>query len=170
MHPRNFGSDKIVRTYVRWPLHVSGCEMVHLLGVQGIYISVFNLVLDFHVIVNWQLSKGYPLNSDTWLYCGLRYTTHSGDFFKSYRLTSFWFSIDRGLRPNFKRWNTLLSANCKSWITRKKHFLKDPSRAVLLALVKSMYYLSNLERGRSFLDEHSQHCMDLSILLVFRMS
>ena len=52
MHQRNFGSDKIVRTYVRSPLHVSGCEMVHLLRVQGIYISVFNLVLDFHVIVN----------------------------------------------------------------------------------------------------------------------
>ena len=52
VHPRNFGSDKIVRTYVRSPLYVSGCEMVHLLGVQGIYISVFNFALDFHVIVN----------------------------------------------------------------------------------------------------------------------
>jgi len=29
MHPRNFGSDKIVRMYLRPPLHVSWAEILH---------------------------------------------------------------------------------------------------------------------------------------------
>ena len=59
----------------------------------------FNLVLDIHVMVKWQL---YPLTSITWLYRGLRYTTHWGNVcFKSYSPTSLRFSIERGLKSVF---------------------------------------------------------------------
>ena len=51
--PGNFGSDKIVRSYVRPPLHVSGSEMGHLLARSLRYIlSVFHLVSGIHVMVN----------------------------------------------------------------------------------------------------------------------
>ena len=50
--------------------------------------SVFDLIVDIHVMVNWQLS----LNKVTWLYRGLKCTTHWSDvFFQSYLLTSYWF-------------------------------------------------------------------------------
>ena len=61
-------------------------------------------------------------------------------YFKRYRLTSFWFSIDCGLRSTFQRWNSvcfLLTAKAEF---RDRHFLKHPSRASLLALAKSIYY------------------------------
>ena len=58
VHSRNFGSDNIVRTDVRPPLHVSGCEMEHSLARNPRHIlSVFNLLLDIHVMINWQVSK-----------------------------------------------------------------------------------------------------------------
>ena len=52
MHPRNFGSDKIIRTYVSMyvhPFHVKGFEMSHILawspitgsGVQLIEVRCF---------------------------------------------------------------------------------------------------------------------------------
>ena len=48
--------------------------------------SVLNLIdldilMDIHVMVNWQLSKRYLLTSVTWLYCQLKCTTHWGDVF-----------------------------------------------------------------------------------------
>ena len=50
MHPRNFGSEK---SSVGSLLHVSGCEMAQLLARSPRHIlSVFNLVLDIHVMVN----------------------------------------------------------------------------------------------------------------------
>ena len=52
---RNFGCDKIVRTYV----HVSGCQESAPVDVKcqtswspRCIQSVFNLILDLHVIVN----------------------------------------------------------------------------------------------------------------------
>ena len=39
--------------------------------------SVFDLIVDIHVMVNWQLS----LNKVTWLYRGLKCTTHWSDVF-----------------------------------------------------------------------------------------
>jgi len=50
MNPRNFVSDKIVRTYERPPIHVRRCEMPYLLAGSFRHIlSVFNLILDTHV-------------------------------------------------------------------------------------------------------------------------
>ena len=50
MNPRNFVSDKIVRTYERPPIHVRRREMPHLLvGSFRHMLSVFNLILDIHV-------------------------------------------------------------------------------------------------------------------------
>ena len=54
----SIGPDKIVCTSIHPPLHVSGCEMADLLTRSPRHIlSVSNLVLDIHVIFNWQLSK-----------------------------------------------------------------------------------------------------------------
>ena len=53
LRPRNFGSDKIVRSYVRPPHHVSGSEMEHLLARSPRHIlSVFNLASDIPVMVS----------------------------------------------------------------------------------------------------------------------
>ena len=50
--------EKTVPPYVRVPLHVSGCKMARLLAWSPRHIpSLFNLVLDIHVMVKWQLSK-----------------------------------------------------------------------------------------------------------------
>ena len=58
VHSRNFGSDNIARTHVLPPLHVSRCEMAHSLPRNPRHIlSVFNLLLDIYVMINWQLSK-----------------------------------------------------------------------------------------------------------------
>ena len=89
---RNFGSDKIVCTYLRPPLHVSGCG---------------NLSLMWY----WTFSYGqwtavkikYLLTSIKWLYRGLGCSTRWGDvFFEVLRWPrSYWFSIDRRLRSIF---------------------------------------------------------------------
>ena len=65
MHSRNLGSDKIVRAYVSPPIHVSRCEMAHSLARNPRHIpSVFNLVLDIHVMINLQLSKKIQVSAD----------------------------------------------------------------------------------------------------------
>ena len=47
--------EKTVPPYVRVPLHVSGCKMARLLAWSPRHIpSLFNLVLDIHVMVKWQ--------------------------------------------------------------------------------------------------------------------
>ena len=51
------------------------CDVMWKRSIQ----SVLSLVLDIHVIDNWQLSKRYPLTSVTRMYRGLRYITHGGD-------------------------------------------------------------------------------------------
>ena len=89
MHPRNFGFNKTVCTYLCPPLHVSGCG---------------NLSLMWY----WTFSYGqltavkikYLLTSIKWLYRGLRCSTRWGDvFFEVLRWPrSYWFSIDRRLR------------------------------------------------------------------------
>ena len=59
MHPRNFWYSQS---------HVGGCEMARLLAWSSRHvISVFDLVLGIHVMVNWQLSeKGihWPVSHD----------------------------------------------------------------------------------------------------------
>ena len=61
-------SDKIVRTYILPPLHLSGVEMAQSLARNPRHIlSVLNLVLDSHVMVNWQLLKKgirWPVSHD----------------------------------------------------------------------------------------------------------
>ena len=72
--------------------------------------------------------KRYLLTSVKWLYCRLRSTTHGGLVFN-------WSQV-HFLQVEFR----LLSAYGKSWVTREGHFLKHSSRALLLALAKSIYY------------------------------
>ena len=40
-HPRNFGSDKIVRTYIRPPLHVAGVKIFILITPRVSAVSLF---------------------------------------------------------------------------------------------------------------------------------
>ena len=72
------------------------------------------------------VQKGHPLTSVTLLYRELSYTTHWNDaLFKSNPLSSFWFSIDLGLRYIFLKVEfSLLSAYGKSWITWERLFLR----------------------------------------------
>ena len=92
MHPRNFGSDKIVCTYLRPPLHVSGCGNLSLMWYWAFSYGQLTAV-----------KIKYLLTSIKWLYRGLRCSTHWGDvFFEVLRWPrSYWFSIDRRLRSIF---------------------------------------------------------------------
>ena len=92
MHPRNFGSDKIVCTYLRPPLHVSGCGNLSLMWCWAFSYGQLTAV-----------KIKYLLTSIKWLYRGLRCSTHWGDvFFEVLRWPrSYWFSIDRRLRSIF---------------------------------------------------------------------
>ena len=99
MHPRNFGSDKIVRTYVR--------TYVYLEDVESSKAYTFCVTTWYWTSILWssdRWQKGYPLTSVTWQYRSLRYRTHGVDVFD--QLTSFWFLIDLGLRSIFLRWNS----------------------------------------------------------------
>ena len=63
MHPRNFSSDKIVRTaHVRTPIHFSGCEMAHL-PARGQSILKWYLTSMLWSVNSCQ--RAYPLTSVT---------------------------------------------------------------------------------------------------------
>ena len=53
MHPRNFGSDKYVHPFMLADVKI----MAYLLAKSPRHntLSVFNLVLDIPIMVNWQL-------------------------------------------------------------------------------------------------------------------
>ena len=50
------------------------------------------------------------------------------------------FSMDRRLRSIFHIEFSLLLVYDKSWISSERHFFKDPTTTLLLALAKSIYY------------------------------
>ena len=109
------------------------CDVMWKRSIQ----SVLSLVLDIHVIDNWQLSKRYPLTSVTRMYRGLRYIFHGGD-------VVFQLSADHQ-RAQVHFWKvefSLLSAYGKKLISWGRHFLKHSLRdhSSLLALAKSAYY------------------------------
>ena len=60
------------------PFHCSGTPI----WPPWRHVKTLYIIVDIHVMLNWQLSKGYPLTSVTWLYRGLKCTTHWGDFLK----------------------------------------------------------------------------------------
>jgi len=41
--------------------------------IQSVFYLIVDILMDIHVMVNWQLSKRYPLTSVTWLYPLKRY-------------------------------------------------------------------------------------------------
>ena len=83
-------------------------------------LSVFNLVLDIHVIVNWQLSKRYPLTSVTRLYRGFRYITHGDDVV--FKVSA----NQQRTRPIFERWNSV----CFLLKAKNKFLEKDISQNI----------------------------------------
>ena len=110
--------------------------------LNGLILSVFKLVLHIHVMVNWQLSKRgirWPVSHNCIAGSGIQLMEVT--YFKVIRWPVFGFQLIARLGPFLKVPFTLLSAYSKSWITWERHFLKHPSRALLLALAKSMYYL-----------------------------
>ena len=113
------------------------------LGVQGI-LFVFNLALDIHGQYT-TVKKGHPLTSVTRLYCGLRYMIHWGDlFFKVIPWPGLVYNCSRAQVHFLKVKFSLLIAYGKSWINWRRHFWKHPSRGSLLALAKSIYYITRL--------------------------
>ena len=81
-------------------------------------LFVFNLVLDIHVMVNWQLSKkvsAYQFLVFNWSRAQVHFLKVEFSLFSAYR---------------------------KSWITWGRHFLRHPSRSSLLSLVKHVYYFN----------------------------
>ena len=107
-------------------LHVSGCEMAPLLARSPRYIlSVFNLVLDIHVMVNWQLSKKgirWPVFRD--YIAGLGIQLIEATYFLKLSADQFLFFNWLLAQVHFLKWNSL-SVYGKSWITWDRHFLKD---------------------------------------------
>ena len=95
------------RPYVRPPLDVNGCEMANLLaGSPRNIIPVSNLELELHVVINWHLSRKtirWPMSHDCNAGSGIQLIN------MTYFLvpTSFWFSIDCGLRSISLRWNSV---------------------------------------------------------------
>ena len=51
MDPRNLGSYKVVRPYVRPPVHVSECEMSHLLAWSPSDFSSIQSVLHLKIVM-----------------------------------------------------------------------------------------------------------------------
>ena len=89
-----------------------GCFLVmtgyYYLGVQGIYnLCSTRWWTYLWTPMLWSIDscqKNYPLTSVTWLYYGIKCTTHWGDAFsKRYPLTSCWFQLIAGLSPSSVR-------------------------------------------------------------------
>ena len=124
-----------VRLRPRAPIHVSGCKMSHLLAESPRHIRFLckTLVIDVHVMVNWRLSK--KVSADK---CHM--TVSRAQVYNSSRWR-YWFSIDLGLRSIFFKVE-IQFAFCflQKLNYLRETFLKDYSRASLLALVKSIYY------------------------------
>ena len=114
-----------VRTYVH-PFMLAEAKMAHPI------LSVENLVLDIPVIVSWQLSKRgirWPVSHG----CIVGWGIQVMEFFV--------FDWSRAHVDFLKIKFSLLTAYGKRWINWGRQFLKHPSRASLLALAKSIYYI-----------------------------
>ena len=128
-----------VHTYIRTSaLHVNACEMSQLLARSPRHIQfVFNVILGIHVMVNWELSKKVSANHMTVSRAQVNISL-SWRVFQNYPLKSYWCLIDRRLRSFFQEEFSLPLAYGESWITWERYFSKDPMRASLLALAKSI--------------------------------
>ena len=129
-----FGKKKIFDIRKEFNYHRTGLEhkhcrsfivLEHHYGRRDVMwkrsiLSVFNLVLDIHVIVNWQLSKRYPLTSVTRLYRGFRYITHGDDIV--FKLSA----NQQRARPIFERWNSV----CFLLKAKNKFLEKDISQNI----------------------------------------
>ena len=91
--------------------------------------SVFNLIVDIHAMVNWQLSKKGLLTSVTWLYHGLKCTTHWGDvFFKVIHWPIFGFNYWSQAQVQYFSLSKKVSCgfNCQVSFQFNEHDLKWP--------------------------------------------
>lgn len=93
------------RSYVRLHIHISGCEMAHLLAGSPRHTAYFS-----HLTCYWTcygqlttVKQRYLLTIVTLLYRGLRYTTHRGDVsFEVISRPAFSFQLIAGSGPSFK--------------------------------------------------------------------
>ena len=98
--------------------------------------SVFNLIMDIHVMVNWQLSKRNPLTRVTWLIAG-----------SSAQLTEVKCSVTVSVLIDRMRWSiSFFRRNSLFLLTQKlnclkKTFLKKSQKSFTVGLSKSIYYL-----------------------------
>ena len=127
-------TKSFVRPYVRPPLHVSRCEMAHFDTSQVSKAYTTCVKLRFaHPCYGQSCQKMYSLTSVTWLYRGLRYTTH---FLKLSADPFLVFNWSRAGVQFLKLEFILLSAYSNTWITWVRYFLKHPSRPS-----QSTYYI-----------------------------
>ena len=110
---------------------------------------VFNLILETHNNVSWQLSKK-TVSADQSHMSLLRSQVYSslrwGFLLKLLAYQFLVFNWSRTAIHFFKVEYSLLSAYGKSWITWESTLSKDPSRTLLLPLAKSEYYCFMLSR------------------------
>ena len=120
------------KSYVRPPLHVSGCEMAHL-NTICVKLGIGHPCCDQLTAVK----KGirWPVSHDCIVGSGIQ-LMEVRKFFKVIR-----WPIDRQRRSIFLKVEfSLLSTYGQSIINWGRTFLKHPSRASLSALAKSIYY------------------------------
>ena len=154
------------KSSVRPHLHVTGCEMAHLLARRPRHIlSVFNLVLDIYVIVKWQLSKKVSADQChmvfNWLWAQVYFLKRNRPFpsfpgplhqnevrCSTFDMEMIFHSHANKTHFQKKSWAPKLVLIQRPGGTRKwpihftsclrqsleRNFLKDPSRASLLAL------------------------------------
>ena len=119
MLPRNFGSEKIVRTeYARtyvYPRHVSGCKMAHF-NTICVKLGIGHSCCD-------RLTAVKRVSADQ---CHM--TASRAQVYNPLTLGRIQYEI------------SLLSAYGLSIINSERHFLKHSSRDTLLALAKSIYH------------------------------
>ena len=81
--------------------------------IQSVFNLIVDILMDIHLMNNWQLSKGYPLTSVTWLYRQLKCTTHWDDMCLKVILWPVVGLIDRKLRFTIII-NNLLTSSVRS--------------------------------------------------------
>ena len=114
IHPRNFGNHVTVRPSAR----TTGQPMwnVILSSQCGSLQPVFHLIIDIHIVVNWQLSTQGICWTVSRECIGARMATHRGHvFFGNFPLTSCWLLIVGRLKFMFLSHMVIDLGICLQW-------------------------------------------------------
>ena len=138
----------VTKLSIHLPSHVGRCKKwcTFQLGVQGCIQSVFNLILDIHVMFNWQLSKQgncWPVSHDciTGSFLQLIEATF---FFKVPCWPVIGLQLITGSGPVFSGGIQFVSILCWKLNEVRRILFKNLTRVLLLALAKPIYCYLNL--------------------------